>query len=72
MVGQPQSEARVDLGFPRRIDVCEHAYYLDYQNKRPEHVKAVVENLLNWEFAAENLGSDPARDQRKVREMQQS
>jgi len=37
------------------VDVWEHAYYLDYQNKRDEHVKAVVGKLLNWEFAAENL-----------------
>lgn len=38
------------------IDVWEHAYYLDYQNKRADYVKAVIEKLLNWEFAAENLG----------------
>jgi superoxide dismutase, Fe-Mn family len=37
------------------VDVWEHAYYLDYQNRREEHVKAVVGKLLNWEFAAENL-----------------
>ena len=37
------------------VDVWEHAYYLDYQNEREKHVKAVVEKLLNWEFAAENL-----------------
>jgi Fe-Mn family superoxide dismutase len=37
------------------IDVWEHAYYLDYQNKRDQHVKAVVKKLLNWEFAAQNL-----------------
>lgn len=37
------------------VDVWEHAYYLDYQNKRDQHVRAVVENLLNWEFAAENF-----------------
>jgi len=38
------------------IDVWEHAYYLDYQNKRPDYVTAVLEKLINWEFAAENLG----------------
>ncbi len=37
------------------IDVWEHAYYLDYQNKRADHVNAVLDKLLNWEFAAQNL-----------------
>jgi len=37
------------------IDVWEHAYYLDYQNRRADHVQAVIEKLLNWPFAAENL-----------------
>jgi len=37
------------------IDVWEHAYYLDYQNKRPDHVNAVIDKLLNWGFANENL-----------------
>jgi superoxide dismutase, Fe-Mn family len=46
------------------IDVWEHAYYLDYLNDRERYVKAIVENLLDWEFAAENLaravrGEDP-------------
>jgi Fe-Mn family superoxide dismutase len=40
------------------IDVWEHAYYLDYQNRRADHVKAVIEKLLNWPFAAENLAKD--------------
>jgi len=38
------------------IDVWEHAYYLDYQNRRADYVKAVLEKLANWEFAAANLG----------------
>ena len=33
------------------IDVWEHAYYLDYQERRAAHIGAVVDNLLNWEFA---------------------
>ena len=36
------------------IDVWEHAYYIDQRNKRPAYVKAVLENILNWEFASEN------------------
>lgn len=37
------------------IDVWEHAYYLDYQNRRADHVADVIDKLLNWEFAAQNL-----------------
>jgi Fe-Mn family superoxide dismutase len=39
------------------IDVWEHAYYLDYQNKRTDHVNVVIDKLTNWEFAAANLES---------------
>ena len=38
------------------IDVWEHAYYLDHQNKRAAYVDAVIDRLLNWDFAAQNLG----------------
>ncbi len=43
-------------------DVWEHAYYLDYQNRRPDFVQAFLDHLINWEFVAHNF--DKARGQR--------
>ncbi|HEV2300043.1 MAG TPA: superoxide dismutase [Stellaceae bacterium] len=36
-------------------DVWEHAYYLDFQNRRPDFVQSFLDHLANWEFAARNL-----------------
>lgn len=44
------------------IDVWEHAYYLDYQNLRANYARAVLEHLINWEFANENLESALSRE----------
>jgi Fe-Mn family superoxide dismutase len=34
-------------------DVWEHSYYIDYRNRRPDYLKAFLENLVNWEYVAE-------------------
>ena len=36
------------------VDVWEHAYYLDYQNRRADYVNAVLDKLINWEYALQN------------------
>jgi Fe-Mn family superoxide dismutase len=55
------SNAECPVGLPGvtpifTIDVWEHAYYLDYQNRRADYVNAVIDKLINWEFVEKNLG----------------
>jgi Fe-Mn family superoxide dismutase len=37
------------------VDVWEHAYYLDFQNRRPDFVQTFLDHLVNWDFVAKNL-----------------
>ncbi len=37
------------------IDVWEHAYYIDYQNRRPDFIQTFLDSLVNWDFVAQNL-----------------
>lgn len=40
------------------VDVWEHAYYLDFQNRRPDFVQTVLDSLVNWEFVNANLAGE--------------
>jgi Fe-Mn family superoxide dismutase len=52
------------------LDVWEHAYYIDYRNERPKFVGAVLKNIINWDFVAQNLDGqgDHRADQEPVTE----
>ncbi len=36
-------------------DVWEHAYYLDFQNRRPDFVQTFLDHLVNWDFVSQNI-----------------
>ena len=57
LVSTPNAETPMTKGQVAllTVDVWEHAYYLDYQNRRPDFVQAFLDKLVNWEFVAENL-----------------
>jgi superoxide dismutase, Fe-Mn family len=56
VVKTANAEIPMTLGFTPllTIDVWEHAYYLDYQNRRVDYANAVLDKLINWEFALQN------------------
>ena len=58
VVGTANQDTTADLGLYRviGIDVWEHAYYLKYQNRRPEYVQAFY-NVINWDFAQERYAA---------------
>jgi Fe-Mn family superoxide dismutase len=55
--GNPLTRNQVPL---LAVDLWEHAFYLDYQNRKKAHLEAVFDHLLDWDFASDNWSADPA------------
>jgi Fe-Mn family superoxide dismutase len=57
IMSTPNAENPMSLGKAAllTVDVWEHAYYLDYQNRRPDFVQTFLDHLVNWDFVATNL-----------------
>jgi Fe-Mn family superoxide dismutase len=59
VIKTPNAENPIALGQTPLVtlDVWEHAYYLDYQNKRPDFIEAFLNNLINWDFVNQQLAA---------------
>jgi Fe-Mn family superoxide dismutase len=59
LVGYEDGNNPIAVGRPAYlgIDVWEHAYYLDYENRKPEHIKAVMDNIVNWGVVADRVAA---------------
>ncbi len=57
LVGYEDANNPVAVGRPAYlgIDIWEHAYYVDYENRKPEHIKVVLENLVNWRVVGDKI-----------------
>ncbi|MBU3948711.1 MAG: superoxide dismutase [Proteobacteria bacterium] len=55
--GNADNPLKMGMKLLLTIDVWEHAYYIDYQNRRGDYVNAVLDRLINWEFASYNAGN---------------
>ena len=51
------------------IDVWEHAYYVDYRNQRPDYIAAFLDELVSWDFVAQNLAGGRSRSLGSAREL---
>lgn len=58
--GNPLVEDKIPL---LTCDVWEHAYYLDYQNRRPDFVTAFLDHLVDWEHVTLRLTKAPKLDE---------
>ncbi|UXS33305.1 superoxide dismutase [Agrobacterium tumefaciens] len=59
LIGYEDGNNPVAVGRPAYlgIDIWEHAYYLDYENRKPEHIRAVLDRLVNWRVVEERMNA---------------